>query len=71
MTKTEREQAERQKREFLDGTKNMRPSVICERWHIQNCHICDRLVCGDNTTPEAMAFREQRKRDQNDRGNRE
>jgi len=26
------------------------PSVLCAENHVQNCHICDRLDCGDNTS---------------------
>jgi len=26
------------------------PSEMCSKHHVQNCHICDRLDCGDNTS---------------------
>jgi hypothetical protein len=26
------------------------PSVMCSENHVQNCHCCDRLDCGDNTS---------------------
>lgn len=33
-------------------------SLYCRRTHNQWCHICDRLECGDNTSPEAKALRD-------------
>ena len=29
------------------------PSAVCRTYHVQMCHCCDRLDCGDNTSPAA------------------
>ena len=29
----------------------MSPSAICSKFHIQNCHMCEREDCSDNTNP--------------------
>lgn len=29
----------------------MSPSSICEKHHVQACHCCERIDCGDNTSP--------------------
>lgn len=26
------------------------PSEICKKYNIQNCHFCDDIDCGDNTS---------------------
>jgi hypothetical protein len=30
--------------------KGANPSEICELFHYQSCHVCDRLDCSDNTS---------------------
>lgn len=35
-------------------------SELCRTHHVQNCHICDDLRCGDNVTPEAIAARKEK-----------
>lgn len=29
----------------------MSPSNLCEKYHVQNCHICELWECGDNVSP--------------------
>ena len=33
------------------------PIVTCSKYHLQNCHFCDDLVCVDNTSPGAELYR--------------
>jgi hypothetical protein len=30
---------------------------MCDRHHVQACHCCERLACGDNTSPGAELYR--------------
>jgi hypothetical protein len=32
------------------GISAMQPSVLCATQHVQNCHFCNSLDCGDNTS---------------------
>lgn len=38
--------------EFKVLETNVPYSRICEQFHVQCCHKCDDLECGDNTSPE-------------------
>jgi hypothetical protein len=38
------------------------PSRICEEYHYQACHVCERVGCGDNTSPAVVELRALRAR---------
>lgn len=37
---------------FIVLETNVPYSRICEQFHVQCCHKCDDLECGDNASPE-------------------
>ena len=37
------------KQEIVDDLF-LAPSEICKKYNIQNCHFCDDIDCGDNTS---------------------
>lgn len=46
--------------ELVDKLRTARqsaPSVTCQRSGLQNCHFCDSIDCGDNTSPAAERVR--------------
>jgi chromosome segregation ATPase len=50
---------ERERREAR-AAMVLSPSQVCERYHAQACHVCERAECGDNTSPAVVALRETR-----------
>jgi predicted membrane protein len=38
-------------KEQLRAAITKAPSEICREYHLQNCHICDQIDCGDNMSP--------------------
>ncbi len=40
------------------------PSRLCEKYHVQACHHCERMDCGDNTSEAKRALREANKAEQ-------
>jgi|GEM_PF-7034796 len=33
-------------------------SILCREYHIQNCHVCDDIKCGDNRSPAKQRIAE-------------
>ena len=36
----------------------MKPSEVCAVYSVQNCHVCDRIECGDNENPLVKKIKE-------------
>lgn len=47
-------------RDEARAAMRLSPSQVCERYHLQACHVCERAECGDNTSPAVLALREAR-----------
>ena len=41
----------------MTESTTLSPSQVCVKYHIQNCHACDRADCGDNQTPSILELR--------------
>lgn len=39
------------------GGVHASPRAVCLRYGVQSCHFCERLACGDNTSPGATLLR--------------
>lgn len=49
-----RQLAQRDERiKWLEAAYGSSPSEVCRTHHVQNCHYCDDLGCGDNTSEAA------------------
>jgi len=48
---TEKDEQLRKKNNQLKAQQSLSPSEICSRYHLQNCHVCNRMDCCDNTSP--------------------
>ena len=35
------------------------PSQVCEKYHLQNCHACERADCCDNVTPSIKRLKKE------------
>lgn len=44
-------------RENMTESTTLSPSQVCAKYHVQNCHACERADCGDNMTPGIVALR--------------
>lgn len=42
----------RRLREALQAAAAMSVSEYCHKYSVQNCHVCEKWSCGDNTNPE-------------------
>lgn len=40
--------------------RELAPSQICRTYHVQMCHVCDDVDCGDNTSPLKATVTRQR-----------
>lgn len=43
------------------NTWPMSPREVCRRYGMSACHCCERLACGDNTSPGAALYRAAKK----------